>query len=185
MRRKKILVVVAVFAMLFGLAQVAGAYSSYSGPWEATDYQSSTYTISLLGNLTDGWTFGVYDIGDSSDPSSLVLISSSNTYATFNVTGSILDVTQGMSDGSDLSLTSPNDYFGFYFSYGSSTYNGYLYETAGAVNQWLLKIVRPSSSGGPVIASDVAPVPLPSSAIFLFSGFAGLVAFGSRRKIMK
>ena len=185
MGRKKMLVAVAVFAMLFGLAQVAGAYSSYSGPWEATDYQSSTYTISLLGNLSSGWTFGVYDIGDGISPSSLALIDLSSTFATFNVNNNILYVTQGISGGSSFDLTSPNDYFGFYFSNNSITYCDYLYDTAGPVNQWLLKMADSYNAGGPVIASDVNPIPLPSSAIFLFSGFAGLVAFGSRRKIKK
>ena len=182
MGRKKFFIQILALVMLLGIAQVAGAaYSDYSGSWETTDTQSSAYTISLIGNLTSGWSFGVYDIAGSNG--ALALIDSTTTYSTFYVDDSnVLHVTQGISGGSTLTLTSPNGFFGFYFSDGSTMYHAYKYDSAGPVNQWLLKMAASYNAGGPVIASDVAPVPIPSAVWLLGSGLIGLVAFGGRRR---
>jgi len=189
MRRKKMSIIVAVFAMLFGLAQVAGA--SIPNHFVSTSSESNTVTIdSDLGGLTDGWYFGVYDYGG--DPSSgsdhrLDLLSGSSTSlfqsANFSVTydGSdywITVISGDFTSQSPLDIGSSGD-FSFYFRNGS-TYDTNFSITGGSLNYGFA-----SYNGGAVIGTDLASVPLPSSAIFLFSGFVGLVAFGGRRKIMK
>ncbi|HDH97986.1 MAG TPA: hypothetical protein ENF70_02495, partial [Deltaproteobacteria bacterium] len=67
MRRKKMSIIVAVFAMLFGLAQVAGA--SIPNWFKTTDGDSDVINFDMFGDgLTNGWYFGVYDY--NGDPSS-------------------------------------------------------------------------------------------------------------------
>lgn len=180
--RKRFLAPVLAFVILFCISQVAWAsFVNYSGAWETTDTQSSAYTISLFGDLSTGWSFGVYDIGDDTNPSALTLINSANTFSTFYIDSSnSLNVTQGMSSGSSFSLTSSSGYFGFYFSDSSTNYYTYEFDSAGPVNQWLLKMASDYSAGGPVIASDVNPVPIPGAVWLLGSGLIGIV--GIRRK---
>ncbi len=174
---RRILLLQVLVYFLLGLSNIAtAAYSDYSGPWQTTDTQSSTYTISFLGDLSSGWSFGVYDIGAGISPSTLVLIDQSSTYATFFVNNHVLNVTQGLSSGQNFALSSSNDWFGFYFSDGSSNYYTYQFDSAGPVNQWLLKMSDSYNAGGPVIASDVAPVPIPGAVWLLGSGLLGLIA---------
>jgi hypothetical protein len=182
--KRKFLASVLGLIMVMYLVQTAGAaYISYSGAWETTDTQSSAYTISLLGNLSNGWSFGVYDIAAAGNPSSLTLIDSTNTISTFYVDGSnTLWVTQGISSGNTLSLTSSNGGFGFYFSDGSTDYFTCQY-SAGPVNQWLLKMADSFAAGGPVITSDVNPVPIPGAFWLLGSGLFGLVAVRRGKKV--
>ena len=181
--KKKFLAPVLGLIVLLCLVQAAGAaFVNYSGAWETTDTQSSAYTLSLFGDLSSGWSFGVYDIAGGTT-STLALIDSSNTSSTFHVdAGNVLRVTEGMSDGSSLSLTSASGWFGFYFSDGSTDYHLYQYDSAGPVNQWLLKMAD-SSAGGPIIASDVNPVPIPGALWLFGSGLFGLVAVRRRKKI--
>jgi len=188
MRRKKMSVIVAVFAMLFGLAQVAGA--SIPNRFVSTSSESNTVTIdSDWGGLTGDWYFGVYDYGG--DPSSGsdhrldLLLGSSTPFqsANFKVTYAVdhyqITVISGdFTSQSPLDIGSSGD-FSFYFRNGS-TYDTNFSITGGSLNYGFV-----SYFGGAVIGTDLASVPLPSSVIFLFSGFAGLVAFGGRRKIMK
>lgn len=136
-----------------------------------------------MGDLSSGWSFGVFDISDDTSPSALALIDSINTYATFYVdAGNVLRITEGMSSGSSFSLTSSSGWFGFYFSDASNNYYAYQYDSAGPVNQWLLKMADSYSAGGPVIVSDVAPVPIPGALWLLGSGLFGLVAIRRRKK---
>jgi len=184
MERKRFLIPVLAFIMLLAFAQVAKAgWADYSGEWRTTDTQSSAYTISILGvlgNLASGWSFGVYDIARSNGV--LALIDSTTTASTFYVDDSnVLHVTQGISSGSTLTLSDSSGHFGFYFSNGSTMHTTYQYDSAGPVNQWLLKMADSYSAGGPVILSDVTHVPIPGAVWLLGSGLFGLVAVRRRR----
>jgi hypothetical protein len=53
-----------------------------------------------------------------------------------------------MSNGSSLSLSSASGWFGFYFSDGLTDYYLYQYDSAGPVNQWLLKKWQTLQPGG-------------------------------------
>lgn len=185
MGRKRFLVLAVALVMLFGFAQVAGA--ALADPaWVTTDTQSNVYTLSFISselNLKPGWTFGVYDYGSHDTNTGVALLSSSISSATFYTDSSGLVYNNSDPENwNTLTLTFPGQ-FGFYFDDGTSKYTNYSYtEVVG--NQWSISSEH-EGSGGPVQASDVAPVPLPASALFLFSGLVGLVAFGSRRKIMR
>ncbi len=183
MKRKFLAPVLGLIMVMCLVQTVGAAYVSYSGAWEITDTQSSAYTLSWLG-LGTGWSFGVYDIAGGIT-STLALVDSTNAFSTFYVDGgNTLQVTQGMSNGSSLSLSSASGWFGFYFSDGSTDYYLYQYDSAGPVNQWLLKMADPSA-GGPVIVSDVTPVPIPGALWLFGSGLLGLVAVRRRKKICR
>ena len=187
MRRKKMLVVVALFAMLFGLAQNAGA-SIIPNHFVSTSNNSNIINVNFGSNgLADGWYFGIYDFGGS-ESSGLDLLLGSNTLlvdsANFEVTYVFnhyqIKVTKGIDLNQTLDIGNSDD-FSFYFRDNS----GSIYDTDLTITGGGLNYGFSSTNGGNVAGADLASVPLVSSAIFLFSGFAGLVAFGSRRKIMK
>ena len=187
MRRKKMLVVVALFAMLFGLAQNAGA-SIIPNHFVSTSNNSNIINVNFGSNgLADGWYFGIYDFGGS-ESSGLDLLLGSNTLlvdsANFEVTYVFnhyqIKVTKGIDLNQTLDIGNSDD-FSFYFRDNS----GSIYDTDLTITGGGLNYGFSSTNGGNVAGADLASVPLVSSAIFLFSGFAGLVAFGSRRKIKK
>jgi len=192
MKRKKMLVMATVLAMLFGLAQVAGA----SIPNHFTSTSSESNISNDLGYLNDGWVFGVYDF-DATTPNPSggldLLLGGSTSFksANFSVTQSGANNTWEITVTSGMFLNpipilnilniGDSDDFSFYFRDGSgSTYDIDFSITGGDLNYGFI-----STAGGGVSGHDLNPVPLPGTAIFLFSGIMGLVAFGSRRKIMK
>ena len=185
MERKRFLISVLAFIMLLAFAQVAKADGvEYSGEWRTTDTQSSAYTLSLMGDLASGWSFGLYDINGRNG--GLALINSTTTASTFYVDDSnVLHVTEGISNGSTLTLSDSSGHFGFYFSddsaLTSTTYYSYQYDSAGPVNQWLLKMADSHNAGGPVILSDVTHAPIPAAVWLLGSGLFGLVVVRRRR----
>ena len=183
MKRKKMLVMATVFAMLFGLAQIAGA----SNHFMTTDGDSDV--INFYG-LADGCSFGVYDFGATDPSSGLDLLQGSSSLlfesAEFEVylnqgdNNYYVNVKTGVDE-----LVSPinigdSDEFSFYF-WNGSTYDIEFTITSGGGDTYKFD----SNFGGTVLGDDLNPVPLPGSVILLFSGIMGLVAFGSRRKIMK
>ena len=188
MERKRFLIPVLAFIMLLAFAQVAKAnWVDYSGGWRTTDNDSNAYTAKLIignlivnFNLVSGWSFGVYDIDGNNG--GLVLIDSTATASTFFVDDSnVLHVTEGLSNGSTLTLSDSSGHFGFYFSNGSTMHTTYQYDSAGPVNQWLLKMADSYSAGGPVILSDVTHAPIPAAVWLLGSGLFGLVAVRRKR----
>ena len=187
MRRKKMSIIVAVFAMLFGLAQVAGA--SIPNHFKTTDGDSDAINFDMFGDgLTNGWYFGVYDYnGDPSSGLDLLLGSDGAiAQAEFEVyldSGSyFINVITGVDESESPINIGSTDEFSFYFFDDTNYYApSSITELTGNGDGYLFS----HSDGGNVLGDDLNPVPLPSSAIFLFSGFAGLVAFGGRRKIMK
>ena len=188
MRRKKMSIIVAVFAMLFGLAQVAGA--SIPNRFVSTDGDSDVMNVNFDGEgLASGWYFGVYDYnGDPSSGLDLLLGSDGAiAQAEFKVylhsdNNFYINVTTGVDESLSPVNIGTTDEFSFYFFDGTTYYApSSITEFSGNSDGYLFS----HSSGGNVIGTDLASVPLPSSAIFLFSGFVGLVAFGGRRKIMK
>ncbi|MCD6197835.1 MAG: hypothetical protein J7K15_04585, partial [Deltaproteobacteria bacterium] len=180
--------------MLFGLAQVAGA--SIPNHFTTTDGDSDVidYSVGGSGGLADGWYFGVYDFGvnlPSPGPSLDLLLGSSLTSfqsAEFSVTQSgtggtwVITVESGFNIGNSINIGN-SDEFSFYFKDSSGNYYTDFDITSGGGDAY--NFDGSSFNGGHMLGDDLNPVPLPGSAIFLFSGIMGLVAFGSRRKIMK
>ena len=189
MRRKKMSIIVAVFAMLFGLAQVAGA--SIPNRFVSTDGDSDVMNVNFDGEgLASGWYFGVYDYnGDPSSGGLDLLLGSTGAiaHAEFEVyldSGSyFINVITGVDESESPINIGPTDEFSFYFYNDTDYYTALtITSTPGGGNAYSFVA---NTESGRTVGSDLASVPLPSSAIFLFSGFAGLVAFGGRRKIMK
>lgn len=192
MKRKKMLVMATVFAMLFGLAQIAGA--SILNHFVSTSGNSNIVNFNFNDNgLANGWYFGIYDFGANPSSGLHLLEGSSLTFwdgANFSVTQSgndwIITVTDGTYQGNSLNIGDSED-FSFYFWNGST--NSPIYDTGfsitGGAFNYGFSSTPPSGDGGNILGADLNPVPLPGSVILLFSGIMGLVAFGSRRKIMK
>ena len=183
MKRKKMLVMATVFAMLFGLAQIVVAATS--NQFTTTDGDSDI--INFYG-LADGCYFGVYDFGDNLPfpGSSLNLLQGSLTSfesAEFSVTYETdhyqITVMSGLNIGSSINI-GPTEDFGFYF-YDGINYDTSFTITSGGGDAYSFV----SNTCGTAFGDDLNQVPLTGSAIFLFSGIMGLVALGSRRKIMK
>ena len=181
MRKKKELIVVAVFAMLFALAQVA--FAAIPNRFISTDGDSNFVDINLISEgsgLKSGWSFGVYDNDWSSG---LDLVNQNHETAKFSVTpdgdGWQITVDQGVTKDQTLDIGNSKD-FSFYFKNAPNHDTEFSISDLGS-NQYLFN----SKAGGKVMGNDLAAVSLPSSAIFLFSGILGLVAFGSRRETMK
>ncbi|MBW2163223.1 MAG: hypothetical protein JRF43_01910 [Deltaproteobacteria bacterium] len=188
MKRKKMLVMATVFAMLFGLAQIVVAATS--NQFTTTDGDSDI--INFYG-LADGCYFGVYDFDDNplsgSDPHLDLLLGSSSLLfesAEFSVIQSgtggtwVITVESGLNIGNSINI-GPTEDFGFYF-WNGSTYDTNFTITSGGGDAYSF---LSTNTCGTVFGDDLNQVPLTGSAIFLFSGIMGLVAFGSRRKIMK
>jgi hypothetical protein len=184
MNRKNTFAVLAVFAILFGIAQAAGA--AIPNHFTTTDGDSDVINWNIGGQkLNDGWYFGVYDYG--SDPSSglNLLFGSGTTFqsAEFSVTQPSgtdweINVLSGDFTGNTLTIGNSDD-FSFFFWDGSN------YVTDFTITYWGADAYNFDSAGGNIMGDDLNPVPLTSSAILFFSGFAGLMAFGSRKKIRK
>ena len=187
MKRKKMLVMATVFAMLFGLAQIAVASIPTPNHFVSTDGDATFFGGGLL---TSGCFFGVYDFGDD------LSLASTPHLDLLGGGGFVFEVTQS-GEGNTWVIKGTNDFsinigpssdFSFYFwNDSTSTYdtdftitlsNGFLVFSN---NDEKCNVLGIPSGIGPGAAST----PLPGSAIFLFSGIMGLVAFGSRRKIMK
>jgi len=186
MKRKKMLVMATVFAMLFGLAQIALASIPIPNHFVSTSSESNIFNS--FGQLNTGWFFGIYDFGGN--PSSglnLLEGGGPDYYANFEVTqpgGSgtswMITITNGTYQGDSLNIGDSKD-FSFYFRNN----DGSIYDTDPGITGGYFNYGFSSNDGGRIVGADLNPVPLPGSAIFLFSGIMGLVAFGSRRKIMK
>ena len=185
MDRKKMLTILLTLTMTFSIFQYATAQVAPSDPaWYSTDGDSSTYTLSILDpdfGLNSGWSVGVYDYYSGVSGDYLKLIDYSNQSATIEIdSNGDIYVDNGVSAGSTLNLGLDN-YFGFYFSNGTTKYYTYDYTSIpNANNQWALEF---EGAGGPVIASDVNIVPIPASAFLLGAGLIGLIGF--RRQVAK
>jgi hypothetical protein len=183
MNRKNTFAVLAVFAILFGIAQAAGA--AIPNHFTTTDGDSDVINWNITGQkLNDGWYFGVYDYG--ADPSlglNLLFGSGTSLAAEFEVTQPIgtyweIAVSSGDFTGNTLNIGNSDD-FSFFFWDGSNYVTDFTITHGGG------DAYNFAGAGGNIMGDDLNPVPLTSSAILFFSGFAGLMAFGSRKKIRK
>ncbi|OPL16316.1 MAG: hypothetical protein AVO38_08165 [delta proteobacterium ML8_D] len=185
MNRKKIFAVLGMFAILFGIAQSAGA--SIPNHFMTTDGDSDVLNWNINGQgLTDGWYFGIYDFGGSPASGLNLLFGSGPIFqsAEFSVTqpgGTNWQITvlSGGFPGGTLNIGDSEE-FSFYFWDGSSYITDLIDIAHGGGDAYSF-----ASAGGNIQGDDLNAVPLTSSAILLFSGFAGLMAFGNRRKIRK
>ena len=186
MDRKKMLTILLTLTMTFSIFQYATAQPTPppDPAWNVTDVNNSNvYTLDFIGlGLNTGWSLGIYDYATGTN--FITLINDTNNPATFKISndGNTINVTGGIADGQNLSLSSPN-YFGFFFNNGSNNIFNYIYTNV-AEDQWALQYVTDTEdAGGPVLASDVNPVPLPASAFLLGAGLIGLIGF--RRRVAK
>lgn len=191
MKRKKMLVVATVLAMLFGFAQIAVAI-----PNHFVSTSSESNTSNDLGYLSAGWFFGIYDFGATDPSSGLNLLfggqpnySNANFTVTYETDHYQITVISGFNINASLNIGDSDD-FSFYFWNGADPSILANYDTDfSIIGSDLNYGFISTAGGGGVIGADLNPVPnstpLPGSAIFLFSGIMGLVAFGSRRKLKK
>jgi len=192
MNRKKIVAVLGIVAILFVIAQTAGA--SIPNHFTTTDGDSDVTNWNINGQgLAYGWYFGIYDFGGHSlsESDRLDLLFGSGPIfqsAQFSVTqpgGTGTDwqitVLSGYSPGKTLNIGNSKE-FSFFFYNGSDYIKDFpdLTITTGGGDAYNF-----ASAGGNILGDDLNAVPITSSAILLFSGFAGLMVFGNRRKIRK
>lgn len=173
-----------VFAISFVLAQTA--FADIPNRFISTDRNSDVFDVNLFPKgrgLKSGWSFGVYDNDWSKG---LDLLDKGHRRAKFHVSVTQngddwqITVDGGATKGQTLDIGNSKD-FSFYFKNGTDYDTKFSIKVLCNSNQYLFD----SDKGGKVTGNDLAAVPLSNSAIFLFSGLVGIVAFGSRKKIMK
>ena len=176
MKSKGMLLGMMIVAAILIMAQASVSYAdSYSGAWLPNDNEDF-FALKITTGLDA--SFFMYDWGESD---SLELFSIDKKSGIQSVYFSQNNNTwyAGLSLGAQtLDLGNSLD-FGFFFGDGTNSYYTYDLTVIQAGEVYRLNY---GSDDVSIYTSDIAPVPIPASALFLCSGMVGLIGFGKRMR---
>lgn len=174
MKGKRMLfgVVALCTVLIMAQASVSNA-DTYSGAWLPNDVDA--FLVAFANPLvTDPDSFFMYDWGNES--ARMEVFGSEITQTVyFTQKDGIWSVR--LSGGTETLNLGKSSEFGFFFGDGTTMYYDLTVIEPGEMYQ----LSPAGSSDITICTSDIAPVPLPASALLLGSGMVGLIAFGRVR----